>query len=589
MEQSKAITRENIIEAANVSFHNVANPMLIPILEPIATKSLEANESKPEPTPDQFNYEFNLFPEDKNMKFGVFELKIADTPMLTGHQALDTSNDISGSMSDLCKDGKSKMQHAIHTLKNIVTAIVKSNEASVTMATYGFDNRIEEIFPDTQITSDNESELRVKMDQLQPRNGTDLYQALECQANRVANRREGTPNVRQTNITLTDGQANEGKSTKYSEMAKQVAPNCTNIFIGFGSDHNATGLQQLADAQPNGSYFYVAEIEKAGLVFGEVIHQMLYTALVNITLKIENGEIYDYKTNKWQTAITIPSIVSEAKKTYHLRSTTPKITNINLYAQSLVHGDQGPSILDLDNLITHDTEGESVNLATHMFRQRTQELMFRAHQHSIDGQCAYENDWTREQYDTHNESSKTIRKDLVDFCKFMQQYSKENSLEDDDLLGALIADLTVVAKTFGGPRAVLYTASKCNSQGRQTSNNTNYIDPRDLYVRRQPGNLRLMRRQNALSVFQEVLDINHYEDDDGLGDLQTTPQMQRGVTRTYTTPRQMTLMRSLTGEQQISELDEITEGTEGTVGIALKNPVPGLFPPIKLSQDESSI
>jgi hypothetical protein len=240
-----------------------------------------------------------------------------------------------------------------------------------------------------------------------------------------------------------------------------------------------------------------------------------------------------------------------------------------------------------------------------MFRQRTQELMFRAHQHSIDGQCAYENDWTREQYDTHNESSKTIRKDLVDFCKFMQQYSKENSLEDDDLLGTLIADLTVVAKTFGGPRAVLYTASKCNSQGRQTSNNTNFIDPRDLYVRRQPGNLRLMRRQNALNAFQEVLDIdiNHYEDDDGLGDLQTTPQMQRGVTRTYTTPRQMTLMRSLTGEQQISDLDEIaectegtagiTEGTvgiaEGTVGIALKNPVPGLFPPITPSQDEDSV
>jgi hypothetical protein len=263
-----------------------------------------------------------------------------------------------------------------------------------------------------------------------------------------------------------------------------VALNCTNIFIGFGADHNALGLQELADAQPNGSYFYVAEIEKAGLVFGEVIHQMLYTALVNVKIEVENGEIYDYKTNTWQTAITVPSIVSEAKKTYHLRSKTPKTTYINVYAQSLMHEDQEASILNLDDLITQDAVGESINLTTHMFRQRTQELMFKAHKHNKATQDAYEEKWTSEQYKAHNEASKTIRKSLVDFCKFMQQYAKENSLEEDDLLGAVIADLTVVAKTFGGPRAVLYTASKCNSQGRQTSNNTNYIDPNDLFVRR---------------------------------------------------------------------------------------------------------
>ncbi|NDA89600.1 MAG: VWA domain-containing protein [Alphaproteobacteria bacterium] len=588
MEQSKTIPRENIIDSANVTFHNVANPRLIPILD-----DPEEKEQKP----DAFTYDFNLFPEDHDMKFGILELKIADTPMLTEHQFLDTSNDISGSMSDYCKDGKSKMQHVMHTLKNIVTAIVKSEGASVTMATYGFDNKIEEIFTDTQIASDNESELRAKMDQLQPRNGTDLYQALECQANRAAKRRDINSNALQTNITLTDGQANEGKSTKYSEMAKQVAPNCTNIFIGFGADHNAIGLQQLADAQPNGSYFYVAEIEKAGLVFGEVIHQMLYTALVNITIEVQNAEIYDYKTNTWQTTLQIPSIVSEAKKTYHLRSTTPNTTYINIYAQSLIHGDQGPSILDLDYLNKRDRPEESVDLTTHMFRQRTQELLYTAHKHNTDAQDAYGNDWTREQYDTHNESSKTIRKDLVDFCKFMQQYAKENSLEDDDLLGAVIADLTVVAKTFGGPRAVLYTASKCNSQGRQTSNNTNYIYPNDLYVRRQPARHRLIRRQNALSAFQ--CDINQEEDDE-LGDLPTTPQMLRGLTRTYTTPRQMTLMRSLTGEQEISDLDEIAEGTvgiaEGTVGIAkgtdgitLKTPVPGLFPPIIPSEAEGTM
>ena len=561
--------RKNIIDSAIVTFHNVATPKLIPVL------------SEGEEKPDSFTYDFNLFPEDPDMKFGVFELKIADTPMLTQPQVLDTSNDISGSMDDHCKDGKTKMQHAIHTLKNIVSAIVKSDGASVTMATYGFDNKVDEIFPGTQITQENETLLRTKMDGLHPRNGTDIYKSLEKQADRAAKRREGNPNLRQTNITLTDGQANEGKSTKYSDMATQVAPNCTNIFIGFGADHNALGLQQLADAQPNGSYFYVAEIEKAGLVFGEVIHQMLYTALINITIEVQNGEIYDYKTNTWQTRITVPSIVSEAKKTYHLRSITPKITFINVYAQSLAHNDQEPSLLDLDDIITRDHPEETVNLTTHMFRQRTQEIMFKAHKHNMASQDAYEEKWTKEQYNTHNETAKTIRKDIVDFCKFMQQYAKENSLEEDDLLGAVIADLTVVAKTFGGPRAALYTASKCNSQGRQTSNNTNYIDPNDLYVRRRPGGPRMMRRQNALGAFQDDLDMTQPEDDD-FQDLPTTPQMQRGLTRAYTTPRQMTMMRSLTGEDKISDLDEIA-----TPAIATR--VPGPFPPIAPTEAESTV
>jgi methionine-rich copper-binding protein CopC len=470
-------------------------------------------------------------------------------------------------MGDDCKDGKSKMQHARHTLQNIVSAIVKSDGASVTMATYGFDDKIEEIFPGTQITQENETELRTKMDRLHPRNGTDIYKSLECQSDRAAKRREGNPNVRQTNITLTDGQASAGKSTKYSDMATQVAPNCTNIFIGFGADHNAVGLQQLADAQPNGSYFYVAEIEKAGLVFGEVIHQMLYTALVNITLEVENGEIYDYKTNTWQTTLQIPSIVSEAKKTYHLRSKTPKTTCVNIYAQSLVHGDQDATQLDLDDLITHDAEGESVNLTTHMFRQRTQELMFKAHQHNIAGQNAYEEKWSKEQHTAHNEAAKTIRKDLVEFCKFMRQYAKENSLEEDDLLNTLFTDLTVITKTFGSPRAALYTASKCNSQGRQTSNNTNYIDPNDLFGQRQNYANHGMRRQNAIGAFQGDL-----LEDDLLEDLPTMPRMQSGLSRAYTTPRQMTMMRSLTGAS--AELDELAlpptppSQAEGTVDLA---------------------
>jgi hypothetical protein len=423
------------------------------------------------------------------------------------------------------------------------------------MATYAFDDNVETVFQDTEITKEPETtdHLRTQLDQMQPRGGTDIYQALNMQSIRAQNRAQENPQkkIRQTNITLTDGQANQGKSTSYAEMAKQVAPNCTNVFIGFGHDHNAVGLHQLADAQPNGHYFYVAEIEKAALVFGEVIHQMLYTALKNVIIQVENAEIYDYKTNSWSKELKIPSIVSEATKTYHLRSTTPDDTVVKIFAQSEIHEEeqeQEPSLISDDNIpLPNLINGETnqifpTDLSAHMFRQRTQELLYKAHEHSTTSDRQHPTTQTREAY---KEKSKTIKKDIIEFTRFMQQYATENGMEHNELINTLIADLTVIAKTFGGPKSALYTMSKSSSQGRQTSNNTNYIDPSDLANRNTFG----LRRQNALDPNNNNLAID-------LNDLPSPTALQSGVTRAYTTPRQMAMMRRLTGEQNIADLED---------------------------------
>ena len=74
-----------------------------------------------------------------------------------------------------------------------------------------------------------------------------------------------------------------------------------------------------------------------------------------------------------------------------------------------------------------------------------------------------------------------------------------------------------------------------------------------------------MRRQNALGAFQsDFLDENN-----GLADLPTMPRMQSGLSRAYTTPRQMTMMRTLTGSS--AELDELA------------------FPPIAPTQAEDTV
>jgi hypothetical protein len=580
--ESTIMSREKIIESAIYEFHTESMPRLIPVLQaelPVEQILEEIPTLTLPPAVASFEYNFSLFPENPDYKFGVFKLKIADTPMLTQTQVLDANNDISGSMSDICKDGKSKMQHAKHTLKNIVTALAKSDGSSVTMAAYGFDDRVEEIFQDTKITPENAADLRNKLDQMEPRSGTDIYRPLELQAKRAAARQEVNPLIRQINITMTDGQANEGIKS-YSAMAKQVAPNCTNIFIGFGGDHNAVGLQQLADAQPNGSYFYVAEIEKAGLVFGEIIHQMLYTALTNVTISAENAEIYDYKTNTWSTSIQVPSIVSEATKTYHLRSTTPSSVRIHISAQSAIHNDQEATILNLDNVILRNTTEEKIDLSLYMLRQRTQELMFKAHQHSLklinDPKVSYAPD-TR---DAYYETQKSIRKELTDYTKFMKQFAKEQNLEEDELLTTLIDDMVIILQTFGGAKASMYSGVRSGSQGRQASNNVGYVAPEDMVGRAHRMQRPLgLRRQNAWCLGVDTQEDGQEQEQEDTFDelLLSPPTLTRALTRTHTTPRQMTLMRECSQGSAVAELDEEEDSTKHIPSIP--------FPPLDLGEE----
>ena len=527
---SLIMSRDKIIEETNMEFHNIKFP------------SLKEGE-----------YNLNLFPENPDYKFGILKIKIADTPIITSEQSIDASIDISGSMDSTCDDGQSKMHHANHSIKNIINVIGNSENASVEMSVCGFDNDIKTIFTDKNVTMDSINELRQQINNLIPRNSTDIYKSVEMQKERSNERSNKNPNTRQFNITMTDGQTNCGKSLDYLQISSQVPENSTNVYIGYGKDHNAIGLQLLADIKPNGMYLYIPELEKSGLILGELMHLILYTALTNITIEIFDGEIHNFKNNTWSNKLEISSLVGESTKTFHIRTLNPDIIEASITAQSMIHNETEPSLIEnnifpIPALIEDDVSNPieirpECDLSIEILRLQTQILMFKAHEYSLTA-CVMKDDILM----------KSIKKELKDYIKFLNQYAEENNQKDNEMLILFISDITIILKTFGSERAAMYSGVRSESQGRQTSNTIYHIDEEDIYrnSRHRRNNGGRFQRQNACDILNNS--DEDYEDDEDDED-HNIPQPAK-LTREYTTPRQMTMMRGVSeGGTYLRELN----------------------------------
>ena len=417
--------------------------------------------------------------------FGVFFLELNETPILTQRQFVCSMNDMSGSMSDFCDDGSTKIQHLHATLENIVI-LFSEKSAQITMEITGFDDKITEVLMPTEIrhndddADDNEEKAGHQVTQicqkikeiLKPRNSTDIGLALKHAKSRI----ENIESLLQASfsekhlIFMTDGNITKGVMN-YAKLQSQISKDSRNYFIGFGDDHDYQLLQTLAQTHSD-AYYYVDKIENAGLVFGEIIHSILYTALKNITITAENGEIYDFVINKWTNQIVVPYLCGEAKKQYHVRSPTPELCQISYTACEVPTGNiYMSSETVIPNLEYEDGTIVETDLRKYMYRQVTLELLSQAVElvQKYDGDVPYKEE-------------ANMREKIHDFRKNLQLFADEYTDESDKLfMKQLCDDLYICEKTIHSKTALLYTNVRKTSQGSGGSYNITKINEYELY------------------------------------------------------------------------------------------------------------
>lgn len=257
--------------------------------------------------------------------FGILRASVPETPSVFDAMHWVFTIDQSGSMDEICKDGKTKISHIRQTITHIVDFLLISTQETGQhhyISVIGFSNTATPICTTQIVDSAFVCRLPTIVGGLRPSGSTSFEAALPLTSEALSapipfNR------VQRVNLFMTDGNITAG--TNNVECLKTIYRHhsVSHVFVGFGTDYAFSTVEALADV-PRGSHFFVESIENAGLVYGEIIHGCLHEIFQEVNLHGHNLEIYDFKANAWTSELSVPNMPSGKDRVWQVRASNGK-------------------------------------------------------------------------------------------------------------------------------------------------------------------------------------------------------------------------------------------------------------------------
>ncbi len=494
--------------------------------------------------------------------FGILNLKAISADHNNLSHDFVFMVDRSASMEDRCGDGKTKMQHICHILKNMVSYFKEhpTIRAHITVCT--FDDVCDTILERVVITDTNFSKIITTIDEILPRGSTNIEAAIQHINQCCSTIRAEFPTHNICSVFMTDGQVTTG-NPEVEVISGLIDRTIDNTFIGVGLEHDGTLLSTLGSGQ-NCNYYFIDKLENSGFVYGEIIHGVIYKMLANVKLTIEFGLLYDFKNNKWVSSIDVGNVVGESDKVYHVSTHAPDACWVSVSGNKL----DGSA---LEPLVAVRKEGWAT-LDKYIYRQRTLQHLYNI------------NDFVKRQYNNndHNlfgildrpateqpiiDEQKLIRDALHAFIDEMKTYMTANNLTHDSFMKNLCDDIYICYRTFTTKYASMYVAARQSSQGAQrcyTVNHTPQDDAAEHMYRTPP---RLNRKGRGMFPPPPALTRSNprgaslftFPDLENTFDDDITHKVARfdDTQSPYRTPGTVTLMRALSNAPGKNDDDEI--------------------------------
>jgi len=457
---------QNIIDHTSIEFHDYSYPPPVTLFEDAEVEV------------------------DAEYQFGILKLNIrGEIPIIKKHVHIIFQIDCSASMSDRCRDGRTKMHHILHTLENMLYLFYEKPGTDVSIHIQTFNTTVVDVVTNVpNIKKANIEEIVQKVQSIRPNGSTNIELALQSSATHIESYKQNSIHKNEDiiHIFLTDGEITVGETN--SDILKSLvidSENITNIFIGYGLEHDSRLLSLLGNGVKN-EYRFIDALEKAGLVYGEIVHGILFKAIEDVSIIAENAELYDFETNLWFTTLEVGNLLSEQKKIFHIRTKTKNETNVKVFGRTIVQTRPFENLTGKKELQVEVTIGKTSdeNLTQYIFRQRTQELLYKARKLSekkiekiIENPIKSYNNWDNNLYnkldnnlynklDKDKEKEK-VKKELKSFFDLLVQYTKTNNLENDAFIKMLCDDIYITYKILGTNYANMFTCSRQITQGRQ--------------------------------------------------------------------------------------------------------------------------
>jgi len=481
---------------------------------------------------------YGLFDSSK-YHFGALHIQVASLSSIDAITErtiwnIGFSVDISGSMSDVCKDGRDKMSHIKHTLCGILRVFSNISNVAVNVYIQAFDSEVEEILDFVTVSEDNVEALIQKIQKMFPRGETNLRKPLESIHSIMTKRMKSFPTQKFVHIMLTDGE--DTSDNTYYTIVSAVSEEFKNVFIGFGKTHNSLLMEEMS-AGANNDYRFVDKLESSGLVYGEIIHDILYSAVESISISMNHGEIYDWRTDTWGQQIEIPSLSYSVEKTFHIRSIFPELaTGIikGIPSQLSSTENQIQELNTFSYLIDIDIESRTIpeiDLTKYIYRQKVQEFLFTSKNMNRTKLLLRSNPSKLNAYVSH------YKTEIQRFFDHMKEYVQGKMLTDDPFWKVLLDDIYVAIKVFNRPCSHMYTHSRQNSQGRQQTYVVTNIDDNPPESR---------RKSYSLSQLKDADDLDEMENSYDFCCGQTTQhELSDSIDTSYQTPEIMKMMRDV--------------------------------------------
>jgi hypothetical protein len=232
------------------------------------------------------------------------------------------------------------------------------------------------------------------------------------------------------------------------------------MFIGFGPDHAVDLLTSLSN-NSNGDYNFVNSAENAGMLYGELLHGILYNVAGDITIKMKGGKLYNYKTKTWDNKLTFKKFATEHTQTLVFQS---KWNSVEPHLFELHYTDyqnQKLSHYFSSSIRYNPTNGEckessrNKHVERHMYRVKTMEYLHTSKQYSS-GQ---------------GKAPRSLIEELEKFQIELYKFIKRNSYEDDLFMKNLQEDVRLCIKSLESvfrPAMRAFIQSRLSTHGRQS-------------------------------------------------------------------------------------------------------------------------